>query len=198
MEIDNYDYEQMLNEKETNGHFMKAGKTVDFEKVFNFIKNNNVLNCDIGLMEDWSCTAGPIISDGKTESEEMFYGGSSWATPVLMDDTGEIHEIWRFVPYGSKIKFEIPLWFRIGILGLNLQRHQWREAEEILKFKDQIKEQEDKIINLLETTGEELSPFNKKLYELCYEETIAKITKIEEILDEYYKNTNEDCCCCSL
>lgn len=189
MKIDNYDYEQMLNEKKTNSHFMKAGKTVDFEKVFNFIKNNNVLNCDIGLMEDWSCTAGPIISDGKTESEEMFYGGSSWATPVLMDESGDIHEVWKFVPYGEKINFKIPLWFRIGILGLNLQRRHFKEANNILAFKDKIKMLEDNLEIYLTNKSDKLSESEQTLYDIWCEEVINKIMNLEEALDEHNKTT---------
>lgn len=52
---------------------------------------------EAGLMEDWSCTSGPVFSKGNIVEEEDTYTylSSSWATPIL-DIDGEEHECWVY------------------------------------------------------------------------------------------------------
>ena len=116
MEIDNYSIEQILNERAISEQFLKGQKVVDFEKVFNIIQEKNLRDCDISLCEDWGNTAGPIIQNGITEEKRHFYGASTWATPIMIDDEGQTYEVWKYIAHDATANFEIPLWFRLAIL----------------------------------------------------------------------------------
>jgi hypothetical protein len=60
----------------------------DWDKLADEIikRNGNVSNVEIGLAEDWGCTSGAIIEDGKYNKDAYFFVQSIWATPTAVID----------------------------------------------------------------------------------------------------------------
>ena len=182
MEIENYSTEKMIAERNNSEQALQSMKIVDYEKIFNIIQEKNLHNCDIGLREDWSCTAAELIEDNITCEKEYFYGKSTWATPVLMDEEGNIYECWKFIPRESQMSFKIPLWFRLSMINRCLQE---KEAPK------ELIEKTTKIIGKtkkMETILSEMS--NTKIVNAVYDrlsDIIEEVQTIEKRLrnDEY-------------
>jgi hypothetical protein len=66
--------------------------TFDWNKLADEIikRNGTVKTVQIGLEEDWGCTGGSIIENGKYDKSAYFYVQSIWATPTAIIDGVEI------------------------------------------------------------------------------------------------------------
>jgi len=63
---------------------------IDWEKVIQVIKDNDIKNCSIGLIEDWCWTADTLTKGGSIVYEDHAQLLSHWATPHLQDDDTDI------------------------------------------------------------------------------------------------------------
>ena len=71
-----------------------VGKTTfkyfDWDKFAELAKENNYQNVSAGLLGDWGCTSGEILTDGQINTESYTYLYSLWATPAFrVSETGE-------------------------------------------------------------------------------------------------------------
>lgn len=68
-------------------------KVFDWDKAAKLIKEHNIKNAQAGLIEDWGCTCGIILDNGKIIKGDYTYLASTWATPVLTNsDSLAIYE----------------------------------------------------------------------------------------------------------
>lgn len=84
---------ELRNTDVMSGFFMPSmgNKYFDFVKAAKILREKGATDAYAGLAEDWSCTCGPIMADGKPEVSDWCYLHSRWATPVLVIN-GEVIE----------------------------------------------------------------------------------------------------------
>ena len=68
-------------------------KVFDWDKAAELIIKHKLTDADAGLVEDWTCTGGNILTDGNLNIDSYTYLASTWATPVLWADDA-IYECW--------------------------------------------------------------------------------------------------------
>jgi len=65
-------------------------KYFDWNKFAELVRVNNYRNASAGLLDDWACTAGEILTDGKVNINSYVYLYSLWAVPAFrIEETGE-------------------------------------------------------------------------------------------------------------
>lgn len=61
----------------------KEHRVFDWEQAARLIKKGRHKEASAGLIEDWSCTAGIILEDGRIPDEHFTFLSSNWATPGI-------------------------------------------------------------------------------------------------------------------
>lgn len=69
-------------------------RVFDWDKAARLMKEKNAVYAEAGLANDWSCTGGTILDDGKP-TKGYTYLASTWALPTLIVD-GEEVECWIY------------------------------------------------------------------------------------------------------
>lgn len=69
--------------------FEPAFKIIDWNWLAHHIVEYDLRDLHAGLKEDWNCTAGQILCDGKPvmDPDTYVFLGSTWATAVLRGDS---------------------------------------------------------------------------------------------------------------
>lgn len=81
----------------------KEPKVFDWDKAAQILRERKAQYAEAGLLDDWECTGGTILEDGKPVKNSYTYLASKWATPALELEDGETIECYR-------MQSEVPIW----------------------------------------------------------------------------------------